>query len=172
MHTLSLGLRHIILVPTLLDRHCRFWISLRDDFETSTSFAVKSCQDSRPASPPLWNTRVLGVRVKQVCDTCFANVCTAESCLVKAPASHADESVQVMSDLKCASVQEETTGNVRVKCAHAGKRSTSQSVREQTRNEVSQYIGNGASLQLKFGFESRNVSKVSSKCRKCRKCHK
>ena len=42
----------------------------------------------------------------------------------KAPASHAHESVQVTSESKCASVEEETTENVRVICAHVGKRST------------------------------------------------
>ena len=42
-----------------------------------------------------------------------------ESCLVKAPVSHADESVQVMSEPKCTSVQADKK-NVRVKCAHVG----------------------------------------------------
>ena len=54
----------------------------------------------------------------------FCERVQTESCLVKAPASHTDESVQVTSELKCTGVQEDTTRNVRVKCAHVGNRST------------------------------------------------
>ena len=41
----------------------------------------------------------------------FCERMQTESCLVKAPARHADESAQVMSDLQCTSVQEDTTRN-------------------------------------------------------------
>ena len=39
IHPLSLGLRQIIFVHNLVDRYCKFWITLPDDFESSASFA-------------------------------------------------------------------------------------------------------------------------------------
>ena len=57
-----------------------------------------------------------------VCDTCFDKGKT-ESCLVKAPAMHASESVLVIGELLCTSVQANTEThkerNAR-KCAHVG----------------------------------------------------
>ena len=47
---------------------------------------------------PLWNTRVLDDNVRQVCDT-FLDKGKSESCLVKAPAQHASESVLVVGEL-------------------------------------------------------------------------
>ena len=40
--------------------------------------------------------------------TCFANKNESESCLVKAPAKHASESVLVVGELLCTSVQAKT----------------------------------------------------------------
>ena len=51
----------------------------------------------------------------------FADRGKTESCLVKAPASHVNESVRVTNEPWCTRVQSETqTRNVRVKCAHVG----------------------------------------------------
>ena len=55
----------------------------------------------------LWNTRVLDDDVRHVCDTCFDKGKT-ESCLVKAPAMRASESVLVVSELLCTGVQANT----------------------------------------------------------------
>ena len=65
----------------------------------------------------LWNTRVL-VSVSHRCATHVLRTCANRKLFwSNPPASHTDESVQVM-------VQEDATRNVRVKCAHVGKRST------------------------------------------------
>ena len=50
------------------------------------------------------NTHVFDDNVRHVCDTCFDKGKT-ESCLVKAPAMHASESVLVVSELLCTGVQ-------------------------------------------------------------------
>ena len=55
----------------------------------------------------VWNTRVLDDDVRHVCDTCFDKGKT-ESCLVKAPAMRASESVLVVSELLCTGVQANT----------------------------------------------------------------
>ena len=53
----------------------------------------------------------------------------SESCLVKAPANHASESVLVVSELLCTSVQANTERGTQTKeyagkCAHVGKQTT------------------------------------------------
>ena len=55
---------------------------------------------------------MLGVRIKQARCTCFAPN-ESESCLVKAPAKHASESVLVVSELLCTSVQANTERHTR-----------------------------------------------------------
>ena len=61
----------------------------------------------QPCSHCTWNTRVLDDDVRHVCDTCFDKGKT-ESCLVKAPAMRASESVLVVSELLCTGVQANT----------------------------------------------------------------
>ena len=60
-------------------------------------------------------------------DTCATHVLDkskSESCLVKAPAKYASESVLVLGELLCTSVQanteRNTQGRKRAKCAHVG----------------------------------------------------
>ena len=60
----------------------------------------------------VWNTRVLDDDVRHVCDTCVDKGKT-ESCLVKAPAMHASESVLVVSELLCTGVQANTERHTR-----------------------------------------------------------
>ena len=71
----------------------------------------------------VWNTRVFDDNVRHVCDTCFDRG-KSESCLVKAPAMHASESVLVVGELLCTGVQanteRHTQGTKRAKCAHVG----------------------------------------------------
>ena len=54
----------------------------------------------------------------------FCDTEESESCLVKAPAKHASESVLVVGELLCTGVQEnterDTQGRKRAKCAHVG----------------------------------------------------
>ena len=90
---------------------------------TTASFAVDLAGILAPAPLPSWNTRVLDDNLHM-----FSDRGKTESCLVNASASHTDESVQVLSELKCTSVQEDTTGNVRVNICSCGNRSTPMSV--------------------------------------------
>ena len=60
----------------------------------------------------LWNTHVFDDDVRHVCDTCIDKGKT-ESCLVKAPAMHASESVLVVSELLCTGVQANTERHTR-----------------------------------------------------------
>ena len=60
----------------------------------------------------VWNTRVLNVDVRHVCDTCFDKGKT-ESCLVKAPAMRTGKSVLVVSELLCTGVQANTERHTR-----------------------------------------------------------
>ena len=60
----------------------------------------------------LWNTHVLDDNVRHVCDTCFDKG-KSESCLVKAPAMHASESVLVVGELLCTGVQANTEKHTR-----------------------------------------------------------
>ena len=66
----------------------------------------------QPAPLPLWNTHVLDDNVRHVCDTCFDKG-KSESCLVKAPAMHASESVLVVGELLCTGVQANTEKHTR-----------------------------------------------------------
>ena len=65
-------------------------------------------QGSHPATLPLWNTRVLGVRIKQARCKCFCDTNESESCLVNAPSKNASESVLVVGELLCTGVQANT----------------------------------------------------------------
>ena len=60
----------------------------------------------------MWNTHVLDDNVRHVCDTCFDKG-KSESCLVKAPATHASESVLVVGELLCTGVQANTERHTR-----------------------------------------------------------
>ena len=60
----------------------------------------------------VWNTRVFDDNVRHVCATCFDKG-KSESCLVKAPAMHASESVLVVGELLCTGVQANTERHTR-----------------------------------------------------------
>ena len=54
-----------------------------------------------------------GVRIKQARCTCFCDTHESESCLVKAPAKYASESVLVVGELLCTGVQANTERHTR-----------------------------------------------------------
>ena len=80
----------------------------------------------------VWVTAsILDLFVEHACARCqdqtgalhmFCDTNESESCLVKAPAKHASESVLVVGELLCTGVQADTERHTRkrVKCAHVG----------------------------------------------------
>ena len=65
-HPLCLWLHELVI-----DEFWRYFRILRNDFRFSAGSA-EYARDCNPAPLPLWNTRVLGVRIKQARCTCFA----------------------------------------------------------------------------------------------------
>ena len=76
-------------MPVYNPLHKYYWlgISLRDDCGRLASFVDKIARILRRLRDHWGATRMIGVRIKQVRDTCFASTRT-ESCLAKAPAGH------------------------------------------------------------------------------------
>ena len=100
---------------TAKTRHLRCCIYILDHL----SFA----QDP-PSSAPLCGIRVHSMTVSDTCATHVLDRGKSESCLVKAPAMHASESVLVVGEMLCTSVQANTERDTqetkRAKCAHVG----------------------------------------------------